>query len=205
MRRTAIFTLAAAAGVSAFGASLEFKWDNGSPSYAVNSMVTWVQAFGNDFDVSTLKTKHVAVKRFRLYTTDDWPDGGWDGFYLGLYDFHGGPGARIWPPGGSFAFFKPTGTGWGWYDYGLDFPLPGDAFLAAAEPAGSWPDCDPLMADTNRTPRRHTWLHYGGIWMPYTTSLYGYCNLMLRVVVETGAIYPGVAPSSWGRLKALYY
>jgi hypothetical protein len=204
MRRPATFALAAA-GVSALGASLDLKWDNGSASYALNGPASAAQGFGNDFDVATLKTERVAVKRLRLYTTGAWPNGGWEGFYLKLYDFRGVPGARVWPTAGGGAFFKPTGTGWGWYDYGLDFPLAAKAFLAAADAAYAWPNCDPLMADTNRTFRRHSWFYYGGTWSPVTEGPYGYCNLMLRVVVETGATYPGVAPSSWGRLKGLYY
>lgn len=204
MRWATTLTFAAAAGVSAFGAEVELRWDNGARSYAVNGPASAGQSFGNDFDVATLKTSHVSIKRFRIYTADVWPNGQWDGFYLGLFDFRGVPGVQIWPKGGSHAFFKPTGTGWNWYDYSLDFPLEQPTFLAAAEAIYNWPACDPLTADTNRTPRRHSWAYYEGAWAPLDGP-YGYSNLMLRVVVETEATYRGVAPSSWGRVKGLYY
>ena len=97
---------------TALAVEVELKWDNGKPSYPAN-IVTWIQGFGNDFDVVTLKTKRVSVEKFRVYTTDDWPNTGWEGFFLSLYDFRGGlPGVQIWPKGGSHAFFKPTATGW---------------------------------------------------------------------------------------------
>jgi hypothetical protein len=163
-----------------------------------------MHGFGNDFSVATLKTRHVSVKRFRIYTTDEWPNGQWDGMYLTLYDFPGVPASQIWPKGGSYAFFKPTGTGWNWYEYSLDFPLERTTFLAGAERFRPWPERDPLMVDTNPTRRRHSWFYYEGAWGPLEGP-YGYSNFMLRVVVETNARYPAVAPSSWGRVKGLYY
>jgi hypothetical protein len=205
MRVVVALTSIALAGVGLAG-DLELSWDNGTPSYAVNGSgtlaATW---FGNDFDVvSTLKTSHFSVKRFRIYTTDDWPNGQWDGFYLGLFDFRGVPSVQIWPTAGGGAFFKPTGAGWNWYEYSLDFRLERAAFVAAADAVYNWPACDPLMADTNPTPRRHSWAYYEGAWF-LLDGPYGYSNLMLRVVVETEATYPAVAPSSWGRIKGLYY
>lgn len=205
--RVVIFrlALAAAAAVSAFGVEVELKWDNGAPSYAVNAPGMGAERFGDDFTViGTLKTKYVAVRRFRIYTADNWPNAGWEGFFLSLYDFRGVPASQIWPTSGGYAFFKPTGTGWGWYDYSLDFPFEGTEFLAAAAAAYNWPNCDPLMVDANAAPRRHSWAYYQGSWAALEGP-YGYSNLMLRVVVETAARYPAVAPSSWGRIKSLYY
>ena len=189
---------------TALAVEVELKWDNGKPSYVLNSAGSGADGFGNYFDVATLKTRHVSVKRFRIYTTDEWPNGRWDGMYLNLYDFRGGvPGVQIWPKGGSYAFFKPTGTGWNWYEYSLDFPLGRTAFLAGAGRFRPWPERDPLMVDTNPT-GGHLWAYYQGSWAPLAGP-YGYSNLMLRVVVETRATYPSVAPSSWGRIKGLYY
>ncbi len=203
--RIVISTLALALAGFGLAGELELRWDNGSPSYAVNAPGIGADRFGNDFDVvSTLKTNHFSVKRFRVYTTDDWPNSGWEGFFLSLYDFRGVPGVQIWPTAGGGAFFKPEGTGWNWYDFPLDFPLARGAFLGAAEAVYTWPNCDPLMVDTNPTPRRHSWAYYQGAWA-LLEGPYGYSNLMLRVVVETEATYPAVAPSSWGRIKGLYY
>lgn len=190
---------------AALAVEVELKWDNGTPSYAVNVPGINADWFGNDVTVaSTLKTTHMSVRRFRVYTADDWPNAGWEGFFLSLYDFRGVPASRIWPTAGGPAFFKPAGTGWNWYDYALDFPLERTTFLAAAEAAYAWPNCDPLMVDTNPTSRRHSWAYYRGSWTRLEGP-YGYSNLMLRVVVETRATYPGVTPSSWGRVKGLYY
>lgn len=190
---------------AALAAEVELKWDNGTASYAVNVPGMSADRFGNDFAVAgTLKTTHISLRRFRVYAADDWPNAGWEGFFLSLYDFSGVPASQIWPTTGSHAFFKPTGTGWNWYDYSLDFPLERTTFLAAAEPTYAWPNCDPLMADTNPVPRRHSWFYARGGWGPLEGS-YGYSNLMLRVVVETGVTYPALAPSSWGRIKGLYY
>ncbi|MEE9457077.1 MAG: hypothetical protein V3W11_08000 [bacterium] len=189
---------------AALAVEVELKWDNGTPSYAANGPGSAAHGFGNYFDVATLKTSHVSVRRFRIYTADVWPNGRWDGFFLSLYDFRGGvPASRIWPTSGG-AFFEPTGSGWRWYDYSLDFALEKTTFLAAADAIYNWPNCDPLMVDTNPAGRGHSWAYYSGSWAPFDGP-YGYSNLMLRVVVETEATYPGVAPSSWGRIKGLYY
>lgn len=204
MRWVATLALVAAA-VSAFGVEVELSWDNGAPSYAVNAPGIGAEQFGNDFAViSTLKTNYAAVRRFRVYTADNWPNAGWEGFFLSLYDFRGVPASQIWPTAGGSAFFKPTGSGWSWYEYSLDFRLERMRFLAAAEAAYNWPNCDPLMVDANAAPQRHSWAYYQGSWAALEGP-YGYSNLMLRVVVETAATYPAVAPSSWGRIKSLYY
>jgi hypothetical protein len=145
MRALLIAFAASALAAAAFAAEVELQWDNGVASYAVNGPSTAGHTFANDFDVATLKTGPFAVRRFRIYTADVWPNGQWDGMYLELYDFPRVPGRQIWPRSGSYVFFKPSGTGWSWYDYSLDFPLPTTAFLAAADPALGWPNCDPLM------------------------------------------------------------
>jgi len=201
-----VVIIASALAAAAFAAEVELKWDDGVASYAANGPGIAGHTFANDFDVATLTATRLAVRKFRIYTADVWPNGVWDGMYLELYDFRGGvPGLQIWPRGGSYVLFKPSsGTGWSWYDYSLDFPLPANRFLAAADPAAAWPHCDPLMVDSNPTNRRHSWSYYGGQWA-YLGGPYGYSNLMLRVVVETEASYPGVAPASWGRIKGLYY
>jgi hypothetical protein len=52
---------------------------------------------------------------------------------------------------------------------------------------------------------RHSWEYFAGAWSPLSTSGDPYQNLMIRLWVETGQEFPGVAPSSVGRVKALYY
>jgi hypothetical protein len=52
---------------------------------------------------------------------------------------------------------------------------------------------------------KHSWEYYRGTWAPLSTVGNPYRNLMIRVRVEKPRTFPGVAPSSIGRVKALYY
>jgi hypothetical protein len=54
---------------------------------------------------------------------------------------------------------------------------------------------------------RHSWQYYNGTWGPVEppAEALPYQNVMIRVWVETGQTFPGVEPSSIGRVKALYY
>jgi hypothetical protein len=78
--------------------------------------------------------------------------------------------------------------------------------LAAQEQFYNYPNCDPFALDNNTTFRGHSWQYYEGSWAPYERSTDPvYRNLMIRVWVEPGQEFHGVAPSSIGRVKALYY
>jgi len=51
----------------------------------------------------------------------------------------------------------------------------------------------------------HSWEYSQGSWSPFeSSSILPYRNLMLRMVVDNEQ-NPAVAPSSVGRVKALYY
>jgi hypothetical protein len=52
----------------------------------------------------------------------------------------------------------------------------------------------------------HSWLYSDGNWGPYETGGVSapYRNVMIRMVVDNEQ-NPAVAPSSIGRVKALYY
>jgi len=67
------------------------------------------------------------------------------------------------------------------------------------------PHCDPFALDTNTSFRQHSWQYYEGQWSLYEGSLSTapYRNIMLRVVVDNSTL--AVAPTSLGRVKALYY
>jgi len=182
--------------------TLELAWDNGSPSWHVSWLTgagVWV---GNDFSIATLSA-YRRVKQVRVYSGPAWPNGHWDGWRLGLYSFaSGAPGSLIWGP----AWVQGSATGYAWANFGVDWVLPAAnlAFTAAIDQVYNHPNTDAFMLDTNTTFRGHSWFYYQGSWSPMHTGLDPYRNLMLRVVVDNTS-YPGVVPSSWGRLKALYY
>ncbi|MGD8718311.1 MAG: hypothetical protein PVH29_05755 [Candidatus Zixiibacteriota bacterium] len=191
--------------------TLELGWDNGSRRWSVawyTGAGSWV---GNDFDISTLKTEYVKILKFKMYTRDNWPNTQWDGFGFGFYGFSGGvPGSMLWPTsGGSGYIFVPSGaSGHVWVECDVDWVCPSVKFVAAQHQYYNWPNCDPWGVDTNETFLNHSWQYYGGSWSPLSsasTEIDPYFNLMVRVWVEDGQTFPGIAPSSIGRVKALYY
>ena len=188
-------------------ATFELKWDNGRVRWVLawyTGAGSWV---GNDFDATTLKTRYVKILKFRMYTDGKWPNSSWDGFRIGIFDLAGGvPGSRLWPTAGEGRFFKPGREGGeGWVECAVDWNCPALKFVAAQQQYYNWPNCDPFSVDTNRTFLKHSWEYYRGTWAPLSTVGNPYRNLMIRVRVEKPRTFPGVAPSSIGRVKALYY
>lgn len=180
--------------------ALELKYDNGTRSYFmswISGAGAWV---GNDFDISAI-SEYRAIVRVRVYSNPAWPNSRWDGFNVGIYAFAGGqPGSLLWGP----EYFKPTRTGYGWCNCAVGWTLPAvnKAFVAAFEQFYNYPNNDPYALDTNRTFEGHSWQYYAGIWRQLTGAG-GYRNLLLRVVVNNVTV--GLAPTSLGRVKALYY
>jgi hypothetical protein len=186
--------------------TLELKWDNGTRRWSIawyTGAGSWV---GNDFDVTTVKTSYVKILKFKMYTRDNWPNQTWDGFRIGFYNFGGGvPGSLIWPTGGTGYFFKPSGAGGHvWVECPINWTCPARKFVASEEQFYNYPNCDPFSLDNNTARVGHSWEYYGGSWGP-NQGYEGYYNVMIRVWVETGQEFPGVSPSSIGRVKALYY
>jgi hypothetical protein len=206
---------APAAGVAAptarDQASLELMWDNGTRRWSVAWYTGGDAWVGNEFNTSTLKTTHARIIKFKMYTRSDWPNEGWDGFRIGFFNFRGGvPGSMLWPTSGSPYFFMPSaGAGHVWVECNIDWTCPTVSFLAAEEQFYNWPTCDPWGVDDNPTFLRHSWNYYQGQWGPLSginiPEIAPYYNLMMRVWVEPGIEFPGVQPSSIGRVKALYY
>jgi hypothetical protein len=190
--------------------TLELQWDKGTRRWSVTwhtGAGSWV---GNDFDTSTLKTGHVKVLKFKMYTRDDWPNQTWDGFRIGFYNFAGGvPGSQLWPTGGGGYFFKPSGAGGHvWVECNVNWTCPAVRFVAGEDQFYNYPNCDPWSVDTNGSFLEHSWSYYGGSWGPLSGAnvvISPYYNLMIRVRVETGHTFPGIEPSSIGRVKAFYY
>jgi hypothetical protein len=191
---------AAAPGAAGTDVSLELKYDSGAQQYFLGFYTgagSWV---GNDFDI-TMISGFRAIKNIRVYSTPGWPNTKWDGFNVGVYAFAGGnPTSLLWGP----TYFKPKRTGYGWVSCPVNWTLPSGnkAFVAAFEQFYNYPDFDPFALDNNRTFVGHSWQYFGGSWA-LLNGYGGYRNLMLRVVVDNTTV--GVAPTSLGRVKALYY
>lgn len=192
------------------GKTRELRWDNGTRSYLVcwyTGRDSWA---GNDFAARfDNDTKYVRIVSVRVYTSNKWPNERWDGFRVAIYNFAGGPepqpAERLWPTSGSGYFFKPSGAkGEYWVDVPVGWTTANISFVAAMEQVYDQPRCDPFAVDSNPTPLRHSWSYYGGLWKRLKTMSDPYFNLMLRVVVEDGGSFPAVAPTSFGRVKALY-
>jgi len=191
------------------GATMELAWDTGTRRWSVawyTGAGAWV---GNDFTTTTLKTSHVKILKFKMMSRNDWPNTSWDGFRIGFWGFSGGvPGSFLWPTSGSGYFFKPSaGSGHVWVECDINWTCPTVSFVASEEQFYNNPDCDPYSLDNNQTFLGHSWQYYEGAWSPadYPVEWGGYRNIMIRVQVETGYTFPGVAPSTMGRIKALYY
>jgi hypothetical protein len=192
-------------------ASLELVWDNGQRRWSVawyTGADAWV---GNEFDASTLKTVYAKVLKYKYYTRGAWPNEGWDGMRFAFYAFRGGvPGSMLWPTGGGGYFFKPSAgiQAHIWVEFDINWTCPSVKFVAAQEQFYDYPLCDPFSVDNNTTFRGHSWMYTQGQWAPYQSTnseVAPYRNLMIRVWVEPGQTFPGVEPSSVGRVKALYY
>jgi hypothetical protein len=196
----------AAREVAVFGTDdqLELAWDNGTRRWSIawyTGAGAWV---GNDFNLSTIST-YRAIEKVRFYSRSNWPNTGWDGFRVGIYNFSSVPGSLLWPTAGGGYFFKPSGLqGHIWVDIPIGWTCPSTAFVAAVEQYYNYPNCDPFALDSNPTFRGHSWQYYQGSWSPYeSSSVAPYRNVMLRAVVDNTTL--GVAPQSLGRVKALYY
>lgn len=87
-----------------------------------------------------------------------------------------------------------------WYEFFVGWPPMGERrFLAGQEQFFDWPDCDSFCFDDGEGAgdERHTWFKNDGVWSKFVASN----SLMLRVIA---GYYGTVAPTSLGRIKALY-
>lgn len=189
----------------------ELRWDNGTWKYLVwwyTGEASWV---GNDFyELIPEDSEYKRVVSFKIFSSTVAPNERWDGFRVALYAFGGWPdpqpGIRLWPEGEGGYFFQPSGaTGHVWVEVPVNWVTPTASFVAAMEQVYNPPRCDPFAVDTNPVERRHSWLFYDGAWGPFNSTADPYRNLMIRVVIEYGFTWPGVAPTSFGRVKALYF
>jgi len=192
------------------GPTRELSWDNGTRRWNYvwyTGAGAWT---GNDFNVSTLLAPGESAKlwRFKMYSRNDWPNTVWDGFRIAIYNFTGGvPGSRLWPTSGTGYFFRPSipTNGHVWVECDINWMCPTNTFIVAEEQFYNHPNCDVFALDNNPTALNHSWEYYGGTWSLFSTSSVApYRNLMIRVIVETDN-FTKVAPTSLGRVKALYF
>lgn len=204
VRNVAMVALSFAFAAAALGAEHELQWDNGvfkTAWHLRDGKDTWA---GIDFDTSTLKTTKWRLQRVRAnlgWTTNE----RWDGMRLAIFDMAGGkPGKIIWPKSGTPKFVMPYGTPdpiCTWCEFPVRFDLPEHEFVVALEQYYDHPDCDSYGAGNGRGfAEQHTWFKYSGIdWGGFENGTW-----MFRAVVE-GPTNIAVAPTSLGRVKALYY
>jgi hypothetical protein len=197
------FTAAAAAGSDA---TLELKWDNGTRRWSWAWYTGGDHWAGNDFDLSTLSA-YRAIEKVKLYTCGTWPNVGWDGVRVAIYNFSTVPGSMLWPTAGGGYFFKPSAgiQAHIWVECDINWTCPSAKFLAAEEQFYNHPNCDPYAVDNNTVFMRHSWHYSQGSWEPasYSPPYDPYRNIMIRVFVDDETV--SVSPTSVGRVKALYY
>jgi hypothetical protein len=192
---------AAAPEAAATDDTLELKWDSGFGMWWLcwyTGRDTWI---GNAFDISTI-SGYRAIQAIKLQSRRDWPNVGWDGFRLGVFDYTGGvPGSLLWGP----KFVLPAGpTGWKEFSVGWTLPSGVYKFLAGQEQFYNYPICEPFLIDNNSMFLGHSWMYFGGNWRPFeASSTQPYRNLMIRVIVNNSTL--AISPTSIGRVKALYY
>jgi hypothetical protein len=196
--------------------TIELTWDNGRRRWSV----AWLSGRGawvaNDFDTSKLiSAESIWIRKYKYYTRGAWPNRRWDGIRLAFYSFAGDvPGSMLWPTGGTPRFFKPNNPDIQshlWVEFDINWVCGEKQFMAAQEQYYKYPACDAFALDDSVTFSGHSWDRTQGPWQPFSEyeNLGPYRNAMIRVYVEP---YPwhhdsirAVAPSSIGRVKALYY
>lgn len=204
LRKAGVALLAFGLATAALGATHELRWDNDVLRYCVafqHGRNTWA---GIDYDTSTLKTTKWRLARVRANL--GWGENErWDGMRLAIYNMSGGkPAEIIWPKSGTPKFVKGYGTPEplaAWCEFPVGFELPSPKFVVALEQYRDWPLCDMYGVGYGLGyAEKHVWLnHWNAGWAHTEIGVW-----MLRAIVA-GPTNVGVAPSSLGRVKALYY
>jgi len=191
---------AAAPDEAEVDAGLELKYDTGTRSYLSISFYGADHWYGNGFDISQF-SEYRGVMNIKVFSDPGWPQPGWNGFNVAIFDFVGSvPASILWGP----KFVKPRRTTPGWCKFTVNWTLPAgnDRFVAAMEQYYDYPECDCFAQDDNPTSAGHSWQYFNDAWAPYGGN-YGYKNLMVRVIVNNATV--SVTPTSLGRVKSLYY
>ncbi len=181
--------------------TVEIYWDNGT-IYTAFAWYTGTNTWGgNDYDISTLST-YVNIASSRIYYYPGWPNGTWEGNGIAAFAFSGGtPGSIMMPS----RYVRGSGTVGGWQSYTVGWALPGATrtFLFAYSQLYNYPGVDPVYPlDGNASGGAHSWYYYSGVWARVSSVGYGNRALMHRCTMEDNV---DVAPSSFGRVKAMYH
>jgi len=164
-------------------ATMELKWDDGS----VRNYWAWYTGTNawnvQEFDIST-----IASYNYIEYITVQLS---YHGGRVGIYDFSGGsPGSLLWGPSSNGSSGRFT-VGWSLGEV--------QRFGAAWNQYSNYPNC-PYWAVAGGT-TAHAWYYYNG-WSHGSGQFGG--TFMIRAVVDDEH-NAAVAPSSLGRVKALYF
>jgi len=143
------------------------------------------------------------IQRIRLYVGNPPGYTSWDGFQLEIWDWYDSsfpeaPGKRVWGPE-AFTYNLANPHGWVTYtevNYEWKSTQP---FLLLAKQRDGYPNCDSIYCDASRTTPNPNWSYFIHKWYPFVV-LNG--DFLFRVYY--GASHPGVAPTSLGRIRALY-
>lgn len=182
------------------------QWDNGVLGYSIcwfNGYDHWVS---NDFDVWIYSDVNSMIIR----TRDDWPNDGFDGFYIAIWDDNGGlPGGKIWPVGDDRRYVDKNeiqaNYDEGWVEIDVGYSVDADTIYACMEQYHNHPDADPFCVDNNPVDQGHSWENNGNEWRPLNTGDLGDItnnNLMLRIRTT---LSKGIKVTSLGEIKALYH
>jgi len=180
-------------------ATLELAWDNGVPFADAGAFFTGADKWGGvDFDITTLSSYHY-VASGKIYYWPGFPNNEFEGNRMAVWSFVGGnPGSILHGP----TFVRATAFGWNAYaaDYNLGATT---AFVLGFEQYYNYPYCDPIYTMSSTGTPSHSWYYYGGVWRPMNQMGYGNYPLMYRAIMnDTG--FAAVAPTSFGRVKAMY-
>jgi len=182
------------------------KYDSGVLGYSICWFTGDDHWVGNDFSVNIYSDINSMIIR----TRDDWPNDGFDGFYIAIFDDNNGlPGEIIWPADGEQKLvdkneIRANFDDEGWAEIDVNYSVDTDKIYACIEQYYNHPDADPFCVDDNPVDQGHSWENNGTVWVPMDTGDMGDItnnNLMLRI---RATLAKGIRGSSFGAIKALY-
>ncbi len=180
-------------------AELELYWDYGEIGLQLAFYTGKNSWAGVDFSIATLST-YDRIYSSRIYYWPNWPDNVWQGNGMAVFVFAGGtPGSVLMPP----RYVRGMGAVGGWQNYAVGWDLgPTQDFLFAYSQLYNYPLCDPVMP-TGGGYALHSWYYYDGAWARSSSLGYGLVAFLIRAtVIDHNS---AVAPTSFGRVKAIYH
>jgi hypothetical protein len=138
------------------------------------------------------------IQRVRMYVGNPPGHTGWEGFNLEIWNWDEAaatPDKRVWGPK---VFTYDHGE---WVSYkGINYWWKStDPFVILVKQREGYPNCDTIFCDPKRTEPNPNWSYFRTNWYPFEV-VNG--DLMLRAYY--GESFPGVAPTSLGRVKSLF-